>query len=96
MNGAVRRAPALLLVPLLATGCYESAIPIDARPEVELDVALLGVWRCLPFDASAGEEPATVTITRARERVYAVSFQEAGSDADLYEGYPSRLARRRL
>lgn len=91
MLTARHRLAALALMTLLGSACYESAVPIDDTPQLDLDDGLLGVWRCLPFAAPATEPPATLAVTRSRERVYAVSFQETGSEADFYEGHPSRV-----
>lgn len=81
----------MLLALLGCAGCYESAFPIDAAPQADAEQALVGVWRCLSFDAKATERPATLTIARGAERRYAVTFQEDGSSAGSYEAYGSSI-----
>jgi hypothetical protein len=88
LSGRVRAAGVLSAL-LVSLGCYESPFPIDAAPQAEVEPALLGVWRCVPHDAKATEHPATITVARGRERMYAVTFQEDGKEADRYEVHAS-------
>lgn len=59
-------------------------------PRVSLDPALIGAWRCLSAEPDDAES-ATIIIGLARERVYAVTFQESGKDPDRYEAHGSVL-----
>ncbi|MEP7118691.1 MAG: hypothetical protein ABI880_13965 [Acidobacteriota bacterium] len=77
---------------VLSAGCYESDYPLDPEPLIDLNPAVLGVWRCLPLDADATEAPATLTVTRAsRARVYDALWKDDGDTPDRYEAYASVL-----
>jgi hypothetical protein len=82
---------ATVFAAVLATGCYESDVPLDPAPTAEVDEAWLGTWRCLPFEADADEDPATLTIRRGPERRYDVAWQEAGKAPDRYEAFASTV-----
>lgn len=88
LSGGVR-AVGMLSALLVSQGCYESTFPIDAAPQAAVQPALLGVWRCVLHDAKATEQPATMTVARGREGMYAVTYQEAGKEADRYEAHAS-------
>jgi hypothetical protein len=81
---------ATVLAAVLAAGCYESDVPLDPAPTLEVEEAWLGTWRCLPFEADADEEPATLTIRRAGRR-YDIAWQESGKASDHYEAFASRV-----
>ena len=78
---------ALVLLP----ACYESPVPLDSTPREELDEAWLGTWRCLPFNADADEQPATVVVERGAERHYAITWRESGKDPEHYEAFASSV-----
>lgn len=80
-----------LLALLGCAGCYESAFPIDAAPQADVEQALVGAWRCLSFDAKTTERPATLTIALGADRRYTVTFQEDGKPADSYDAYGSSI-----
>ena len=80
----------------LAGGCYQSDVPLDPAPAVDLEEQWLGTWRCLPFNADADEEPATVRIKRGPERRYALTWQEDGGKQVRYEAFASDIDRARL
>jgi hypothetical protein len=75
----------------LAAGCYESDVPLDPAPTQEIEESWIGTWRCLPFEADADEEPATLTIRRGPERRYDIAWQETGKSPDRYEAFPSTV-----
>jgi hypothetical protein len=81
----------VVLAFLGCSGCYESAFPIDSSPQADVEPALLGVWRCLPFDEAATEPAVTLTIARGAERRYAVTLQEDGDSAESYEAHASSI-----
>jgi hypothetical protein len=83
----------LRLFPVLAvtalSGCYTSPVPLAPAPEADIDAGVVGAWRCLPPDPGPGDEPANLTVARARDRVYAVAFGEEGEEPDRYEAHAS-------
>jgi hypothetical protein len=62
---------------------------MDEHPQADAEPAIVGTWRCVAHGAKATERPATITIKPKADRVYAVTFQEDGDDADHYESYAS-------
>jgi hypothetical protein len=87
-----RTRTAAVFTAALTAGCYESDVPLDTAPTVEVEEALIGTWRCLPFEADADEEPATLTIRRGPERRYDVGWQETDKAPDRYEAFASRVS----
>ena len=77
---------------MLTPGCYESDVPLDPGPTVEVEESWIGTWRCLPFEADADEEAATLTIRRGTDRRYDIGWQEAGKAPDRYEAFASTVA----
>jgi hypothetical protein len=92
MTGARRKTAIVLCSTLLVSGCYESAFPIEPRPKSDIDRALPGTWRCLPFDQDPTAKAATVTIAQEKGQIYAVTLQEDGGDASRYEAFASSAA----
>jgi hypothetical protein len=91
-----RRALGALAVAMLALSlpaCL-SPVPLDPRPQADLDPRLVGAWRCLPPAAAPDDEPANLTIASGVDRVYAVEFGEAGKDKDRYEAHASTVGER--
>ena len=87
-----RRGVMAAALALGANGCYQSVYPLDPEPLIDLNPAVLGVWRCLPLDGSPDEMPVTVTVTRSsRVRVYDAVWKEEGDTPDRYEAYASVL-----
>jgi hypothetical protein len=74
-----------------AIGCYNSEVPLDQAPQASIDRALVGAWRCLPFEAGADAEAATVTVGRETDLVYAITLQEGQKDAERYQAHASLL-----
>lgn len=86
---------ALLAVALLG-GCYESDVPLDSAPQIGTDAALVGTWRCLPLDADAEEQPATVVVQSNGSREYGVTWREGDKDPERYRAYLSSVRVPRL
>ena len=87
-----RRGIVVAALALGAAGCYESDYPLDPEPLLDLNPAVLGVWRCLPLDGDADEAAATLTLTRSsRARVYDAVWKEEGDTPDRYDVYASVL-----
>lgn len=94
MRTSWTRLVALLIAAGLAAGCYESEVPLDPAPAVDVDAAIFGVWRCLPFEADPSESPATVTVARgAAPRTFTALWEEPGDSPDRYEGFASTVGR---
>ena len=86
---------ALAGAALMVAGCLDFAAPLDANPQVPLDPALLGTWRCLPAKPEADAAPANLVVTRAaREGVYAVEFAADDEAPKPLEAYGSSIAGR--
>ncbi len=82
----------LLLLALPISGCFDFDYPIDAAPQLALDLSLLGTWRCLSVGAGADQEPATLTISVARDRVYAMTFDLGEEKVPMrFEAHVSRV-----
>ncbi len=79
----------VLGIGALAAGCYESTFPLDRAPQADLPGGVVGSWRCLPADPDETDEAITVTVKRARDRIYDVTLQETNQEPDRYEGYAS-------
>ena len=87
-----RSAVVMMCAALLASACYESSFPIETRPKSDIDRALPGTWRCVPFDQGPSENAATLTIAPNAGLVYAVTLQEDGGQLSRYEAYASSAA----
>jgi len=83
------------LLPILAAvaiaACYESPVPLDVAPQADIDGGIVGAWRCLPPAPGPTDQPANMTVTRVRDRVYAVVFSGDGEEPDRYEAHASVL-----
>jgi hypothetical protein len=84
------RATALIAAAMVG-GCYESDVPLDPTPQIEVNEAWLGTWRCLPFNADADEQPATMSVQRAADRRYGVTWREGDGEPDHYEAFTSAV-----
>jgi hypothetical protein len=87
MRATFGHAAALAAALLVSAACLTSDVPLDASPQVAIDPALLGTWRCLPAHPDSADDPATIVVERKAERVYAITFQAPGEDADHYEAH---------
>ena len=72
-------------------GCVFFDSPIDLTPQLGVDAALLGTWRGLPSDPDADAEPANFVVTVARDRVYAITFEEKDEEPHRYEAHASEI-----
>ena len=79
-------------VTAVTSACYDSEVPLDPTPMKELDLALVGTWRCLGSPARADADPATFVVAKARDRVYSVAFIEEDRAPERYEAYSSLVA----
>jgi hypothetical protein len=89
----VRLAALLALVAGLPA-CYESDKPLDAMPQVDLDAALFGAWRCVGGEpqSKAEEDGLTLTVEAAGPRTYRATSREDGDQTpEVYEAYGSRV-----
>jgi hypothetical protein len=78
-----------LLVAILAgAGCYESALPLDAGPQTELDPRLMGGWRCM-FAEPDSHSVFAMELKATGERRYQATTMVAGGDLGRYEVYGS-------
>jgi hypothetical protein len=80
----------VVLASVLPTaGCYEATFPLDRMPQTDLSGSVIGSWRCLPADPSDTDEAVTLTVKRARDRVYDVTLEETNQEADRFEAHAS-------
>src|SRR5688572_29911253 len=87
------RIPGVLTVAALAMAlpaCL-STVPLDPKPQADLDPRLIGAWRCLPPEAAADDDPVNITIAPPRDRVYAITIAESGKEPDAYEAHGSTV-----
>ncbi len=87
LPGIVRAA--VLAAAVAAAGCYEDTVGIDPSPLIPIDAQLLGSWRCV--GPSVNENAFTITVGRATERTYAVTYQETGEPDDHLSAFISKV-----
>ena len=86
-------APLFLAAALPA--CYEAATPLDPTPQVDLDPALMGAWRCVGSEPKADEAAFTLLVEATAPRVTRATLAEDGDPTpDVYEGHGSRVGQR--
>jgi hypothetical protein len=85
----MNRLAAVVVLAATGIGCYNSEVPLDQAPQASIDRALVGAWRCLPFEAGADAEAATVTVGRETDLVYAITLQEGQKEAERYQAHAS-------
>ena len=93
-----RRAGALAVAALAGSlpGCL-SPVPLDPTPQADLDPRLVGAWRCMGPGMAPDDETMDLVITRTRERVYAVTFDDTGDETpDRFEVHASRVGERTI
>jgi hypothetical protein len=81
--------PIVWLAVAAFPACYESPVPLDAAPQADIDPGVVGAWRCLPPEPGPTDEPANLTVTPSRDRVYEAVFTADGEDPDRYEAHAS-------
>jgi hypothetical protein len=74
----VRSTLTFLVVSLSVglTSCYDVYTPLDATPQVQVDQALLGEWRCLPMDPGPEQKAGTIVFVPTGERTYDINTPE--------------------
>ena len=86
-------ACAVLLAAMLGLGgCYDFESPLDATPQISRDEALVGRWRCLPAKPRPTDQPATMGISPAGDRGYAVTLADDGKPPEHFGGYSSAVS----
>ena len=80
---------------ILLSACY-SEFPLDQTPQAELDPALLGTWRCLPFDPKPDTDPLNFVVGTARPSVYSIRLEAKDEQPLLLEAYFSVVRGRRV
>jgi len=78
----------LLMIPVLAGVACHSPIPIDPEPQVEIDVQLVGTWRCVHGEPDDEDAAGRVTFAAAGDREYEVTTR-AEDGLERYQAYPS-------
>ena len=82
------RATFLIGTILTGGGCYESAFPLDAAPQTELDSRLMGGWRCM-FAEPDSHSVFAMELKASGDRRYQATTMVAGGDLGRYEVYGS-------
>jgi hypothetical protein len=85
----MNRLAAVVFLAATGVGCYDSEVPLDKAPQASIDRALVGAWRCLPFESGGDAEATTLTVGRETDFVYAIALQEGQKEAERYEAHPS-------
>jgi hypothetical protein len=85
----MNRLAAVVVLAVTGVGCYDSEVPLDQAPQANIDRALVGAWRCLPFEAGADAEAATLTVGRETDLLYSITLQEGQKEAERYQAHPS-------
>jgi hypothetical protein len=83
------RLAAVVVLTATGVGCYDSDVPLDKAPQASIDRALVGAWRCLPFESGGNAEATTLTVGRETDQVYSITLQEGQKEAERYEAYAS-------
>ncbi len=80
-----------ILHALALASCYSES-PLDSSPQVELDRAILGSWRCVSADGGSADV-AHVTLAPApdKEREYHLTWQEAEKKPEPYRAFVSSV-----
>jgi hypothetical protein len=90
-RGGARCWAVAAIAMAMSAGCYESEFPLDASPQLEVEEAWLGTWRCLPMAADVDEQPATLRVKRGGDRRYDATWQEGDKAPERYEGFTSAV-----
>lgn len=83
---------AVCVAALHFAGCYSTS-PLDATPQLPLDAALLGSWRCISAEARAdGAASASLSPMPGKEREYGMKWRDVGeTDAGSYRAHLSSV-----
>jgi hypothetical protein len=85
---SVRRAIAVLALPILSSACFNE--PVTPPDRSRADARLLGEWDCRPTDPSA-DERALLTVLRFDAGQYYAEWREGGEKLERYRAYPGAL-----
>ena len=69
-------------------GCFFEK-PIDGVPQVHPDAAILGSWRCLPFDAGPESNPGTFIVAARPDDHYRITFLQGDDKPEEYDAHAS-------
>jgi hypothetical protein len=84
---------AVLLLALVACGCYEASAPLGAPGAVAVDPAIAGTWRCAPPPEETSNEGATLVVMPFDESQYFAEWTSEGDTPDRYRAYGTRAGR---
>ena len=76
-------AVAVAILAAMLPGCL-SPVPLDPKPQADLDPRIVGRWRCVAPVMDDDDLPMSLSIARARERVYSVEMFD-----NRFEAYAS-------
>lgn len=78
----------VLVAALAAAGCYESSFPLDAAPQADLDLRLVGGWRCM-FAEPDSHSVFAMELKSSGDRRYQATTMVAGGDLGGYQVHAS-------
>jgi hypothetical protein len=84
---------AVLLLAVVACGCYEASAPLGPPGAVVVDPAIVGTWRCGPPQEEKSTERATLVVMPFDESQYFAEWTSEGDAPDRYRVYGTRAGR---
>jgi hypothetical protein len=92
VDRSFRRAILCMGLACSASACFFDH-PLDAEASVRVDSAILGTWRCLPFEADSDDKPEAlvIVVTAASDRRYKITFHSGDDKPAQFEAYASTV-----
>jgi hypothetical protein len=89
------RAAVCMAVGLFSPACFFDH-PLDAEASVRVDNAVLGTWRCLPFEAGSEDkaEALVIVVTAPTDRRYKITFHSGDDKPEKFDAYASTVSGR--
>ena len=83
----------LLLLAVVACGCYEASAPLGPPGAVAVDPAIVGAWRCVSPPEDKSSERAMLLVMPFDESQYFAEWTSEGDKPDRYRAYGTRAGR---
>ena len=81
---------AVLLLAVVACGCYEASAPLGPPGAVRVDPVIAGTWRCVPPPEDKSNERAVLVVMPFDESQYFAEWTSEGDTPDRYRAYGTR------